>query len=104
MIKIIVRVFLVHAFIAAAYLSYTNYRFVIDSQPNPVGTGIAQWFLMLIHFVVTLIAVGFLAKGPRIANRAFDWKLHGLIIVLIAATYLLVSKPLWQWLWSLRQK
>lgn len=104
MVKTILGVFLVHAFIAAAYLGYTNYRFVIDSQPNPIGIGIAQWFLMIVHFLVTLIAVGFFPKASKTAQRVFDWKLHGLIIVVIAATFLLVSKPLWQWLWSLREK
>lgn len=91
-----------HFLIAAIYLGYTAYRFVISNPPNPIGVGLSQWVLIIAHFITTIVMIGILKKSGSKKEVLKNRLTHAAIIVFIIVAYLIFSAPIWAWLWTLR--
>jgi hypothetical protein len=98
-----VKTLLLHFAIASSYIAATSYLFVISKFPNPVGTGLRQWFFVFLHFTITLlIMLSFLSKATDKRKATLKLLLHlGAILLAVLALFLL-SESLSEWLWSQR--
>jgi hypothetical protein len=88
--------------IAFVYITWSNYQFVVAKQPNPVGIGILQWFLMIAHFTISIFIVGITAKKNQKKEPMTNWIIHGLVIALIIILYIVCTPLIWNYLWVLR--
>lgn len=92
-----------HLAIAVTYLTVTSYLFVIDRDPNPIGTGLQQGLCFFLHLVITLfIMLTYLGRSTDKKGAGKKVLLHTAAIILVAALYTLFSSPVWEWLWSIR--
>jgi hypothetical protein len=99
------RILVLHLTIALIYLSITSYVFVISKQPNPVGTGLRQWFFMFMHLIITIIVFSILlAKATNKPLVKKKFLINCLIVISIIIVSTLFSNPFWEWLWALRGK
>ncbi len=86
-----------------AYLLYTDYLFVKAKDANPIGIGVLQWLLVMCHLLVTAIVLVI-----RIVNSKEKRQLKKTLWVsLLAIVFwvlfnILVSSPVWNYLWNLR--
>jgi hypothetical protein len=89
--------------ISLLYLSITSYQFVKSDPPNPIGIGLLQWLLIIVHVLCVTIYY-FIKRGTHIDKQAtrqiFLMNILGIIIP--NGVCLLFSGPIWHWLWSLR--
>ena len=98
------KTFALHLGIAAVYLGYTCFRFVVTNAPNPIGIGLQQWFFFTCHLVITLI-ITYTMKEKSDSNYAgikYKWLIHFGAVTAILITYLIFCQPIWEWLWQLR--
>ena len=47
----IIKISLLQLVIMVVYLTITDYLFVVSKYPNPIGIGIWQWVLFIIHVI-----------------------------------------------------
>ena len=98
-----VRAIILHPGIFLSYITVTCTRFVIGQQPNPIGIGLQQWLLFLLHlFITSAIILGQLKAANR--KEVIDRFVvsHFLPILLSMAVYMLFSTTIWTLLWELR--
>lgn len=99
----LVKIFCLHFLISLTYNGYFSYKFVVSKQPNPVSLGIGVLIYTLIHLIVALIIVGYLQdKEKRKGVVKQNWMVHASAIIFWFLIYLIISKPLSNWLWSMR--
>lgn len=97
------KTFLLHLVIAATYIAFTSYLFVVRRDPNPIGTGLQQWLCIFLHVTVTLFfMLTLVAKAADKKLAAQKLLIHIAAIILAIAPYSLFSNPIWHWIWSLR--
>lgn len=97
------KVFFLHLIVATVYLTAICYEFVIEKDPNPIGAGLKQWVCIFLHLMITLIIMAIVwnkANDKNIARKKFF--VHFLAVLFIISASLLISDPLWHWLWSRR--
>ena len=90
--------FITQLVIALLYISITCYRFVKSDPPDPIGTGLLQWVLLLLH-LLTVVIYYFIRKSAD-SRQILLANLSGIVIP--NGIYLLLSGPIWNWLWSIR--
>jgi hypothetical protein len=86
------------------YLGMTSYEFVVSQEINPIGVGLQQWALIILHLLITLFAGLYgisKSQDKKMAkNKLF---VRMLIIILIILIYFCFSDIIWHWLWSFRK-
>lgn len=89
--------------ISLLYLSVTCYQFVKSDPPNPIGIGLLQWLLIIIHILLVVIWY-FIKRGANADRQAARQILlmNILGVIIPFSVYLLFSGAIWTWLWSLR--
>lgn len=98
-----IKTLLLHLAITCAYVAATSYFFVIAHDPNPVGTGIRQWFCIFLHLTITLFTrLSYVGKATDKREATVKLSLHLAAILFAVSTLLLISFPLSEWLWSQR--
>jgi hypothetical protein len=96
------KVFLLHVFVLACYVTFTGYWFVVNNSPNPIGLGLQQLVCMIFHFLLTIVitSIGGSASGGKLTIRKA--LIHTTILIVIVASYISLSPFIDEWLWSLR--
>ena len=98
-------IFLFHLLIATGYMSITSWIFVIYPDPDPVATGLQQLLCVVTHFVLTAViclAMRIRSVDKKEATITLWFNLGAVVFWTIV--YLLLSKNLWDYLWTLRSK
>ena len=93
----------VHLGIFVSYITASCTQFVLGSQPNPIGTGLKQWALFLLHLFITsaiMLAQFKIGNRKEVIDRFVVS--HFLPILLGMAVYMLFSNAIWGLLWKLR--
>ena len=103
MVQKIIKISLLQLLIMILYLAITDYLFVVSKYPNPIGIGIYQWILFILHIIFTLVLTIYLAKRnsekKHLKKRA---ELNVAIVSIFFLIYIASSNPVWNWLWHLR--
>jgi hypothetical protein len=97
------RVLGIHLTITLAYQAYFCYKFVVGRHPNPIGIGLFIVLCMFVHFFTALIvSMNNMSKADDRKTGMRKLVLNMLILVVVLASMLLFSTPVWGWLWDLR--
>ena len=102
--KKIIKISLLQLLIMIIYLGITDYLFVISKYPNPVGIGILQWLLFIVQVIFTLIlTIYFVRKesAKRYAKKRVA--INVAIVSIFFMFYIVISNPILDWLWRLRE-
>ena len=70
--KQIIKIFLLHVFIATLYFSFTYYFAATHKNFNPIGTGLQQVVLSFMHLFITIVVCTyflFSMKDKKVAKR-----------------------------------
>lgn len=97
------KVFLLHLAIALTYTTWNYYYFVVSEFPDPIGTGLRQWFFTFLHLTITLFVT--LTVWSKVEDKKWGrskFLVNLLSIVSIAIIHLFLSNWIWGWLWALR--
>jgi hypothetical protein len=98
-----IKTLLLHFAIASFYIAATSYLFVISKFPNPIGTGLRQWFCVFLHLTITLfIMLTYLGKAKDKRNATLKLFLHLGAIALVLLAWFIFDDPLSKWLWNQR--
>ena len=99
----IAKSFLLHLVIASIYLGFTCYEFVVTRKPNPIGVGLQQVLLMIIHLAITLVIFSIiLTKASRKKIPKLNLIINVLTVFTCCLIYIMFSNTVWRWLWQLK--
>jgi cation transport ATPase len=102
--KYILKIIAIQLSIILLYLGMTSYEFVVSREINPIGVGLQQWALIILHLLITIF-VGLYrihkSKDKKISKKKLLVNL--LVIVIIILIYFCFSDIIWHWLWSFRK-
>src|SRR5690242_6798245 len=84
--------FILNALIAFLYLLLTCIIFIIEKDPDPIGTGLRQWAAIILHFIFLILFYLFAAKKPG-RWKKFGYATGGLLSVVIV--YFLLTSVIW---------
>jgi len=98
-----IKTLLLHLAIASSYVAWTSYLFVIEKFPNPIGTGVRQWFCIFLHLTITLfVMLSYLGKATDKRNATLKLVFHVAAIALTVLLLTVFDNPLSEWLWRQR--
>jgi uncharacterized membrane protein AbrB (regulator of aidB expression) len=103
--KWILKMIICHLAVALFYLGLTDYEFVQDKYPHPIGIGIKQWLLMFSHLLITWfigLVIRHYSRDRALATSKIRIQLF--IIITIIILYAILSPFIWHWLWSFRSE
>jgi hypothetical protein len=102
--KYVFKIVAIHLGIILIYLSFTSYEFVVSRELNPIGVGLQQWVLVILHFLITGFVGLYVISKSKDKRTAKSKLLIGLAsIILIFLIYYCLSEMIWHWLWSFRK-
>ncbi len=103
MLKVVIKIFALHFIIAAIYFSITYGELILLKSAEPIGLGIQQVLLSIIHFVVTLIVCVFLllkAKDKKLAKQKLLLNIISVIVCVIF--YAILDMKISDWVWHFK--
>ncbi len=102
--NITIKIFSLHFIILATYIGITDYFFIIQKDPSPIGTGFQQLFFNFLHGFITAfvcLLIAYYAKNKAMVKQIFITNMAAVLFWIIV--HLIITIWLDEYLWQLRK-